>query len=180
MDRRLLLEFLPAIAFLFGNAAGGLFVGAGAALVATTLSVAVRWRWDGCLPWLAVSTLVLALILTGFGILLDDPSYVLVRPTVGAIAFATILAVGTVAKPSLLERTLGYRLRIETSGWLSLHIAWIALALLSAVANEVARRALSNDQWVFYNFVSDFALFALFWVSTRLIAERYWIVQSGP
>lgn len=179
MDRRLLLELLPGIAFLLGNVLGGLFVAAGAAVIATAFSVAVRWRWDGCVPWLAVSTFVLALILTASGIVLNDETYVLVRPTVGALAFAGILGVGALARPSLLERALDYRLRIEAQGWPLLHIAWIALALFSALANEVARRALSTDQWAIYNVLSDPVLIALIWLATRFIAERYWVVEGS-
>jgi len=179
MDRRLFFELLPGIAFLIGNSLSGLLVAAGAAVAATALAVAVRWRWDGCVPWLAVSTLVLALVLTGFGIFLNDATFVLIRPTVGALAFAAILAVGALARPSVLERTLGYKLTIEARGWSLLHIAWIGLALFSALSNEVARRALSTDYWAIYNFLSDPALFALVWLATRFIAERYWIAERS-
>ncbi len=178
MDRRLLLEILPGIAFLLGNAAGGLLWAAGAAVVATALAVAIRWRWDGRLPWLAVATLVLALILTAFGIALNDETFVLVRPTVGALAFAAILAVGALARPSLLRRTLDYRLRIEEPGWRVLHLVWISLALLSAGANEVAWRVLTTDQWALYNVLSDPVLIGLIYLGTRLVAERYWIIEK--
>ena len=72
-------------------------------------AVALRWQWDGSVPWLAVATLVLAMVLTGFGIVLKDETFVLVRPTVGALTFAGILVIGAFARPSLLKRTLGYR-----------------------------------------------------------------------
>jgi len=179
MDRRLVLELLPGIAFLLGNAFGGLLWAAGAAVAATTVAVVLRWRWDGSLPWLAVSTLVLSLALTAIGIFLHDETFVLIRPTVGALAFAAVLVVGALARPSLLQRTLGYKLHIAAKGWPILNSAWIALTLFSALANEVARRALTIDQWVIYNVLSDPALFALIWLATRIIAEKYWIIESN-
>lgn len=174
MDRRLILEFFPAIAFLVGNAYGGLLWAAGVTAFATAIAVAVRWSWDQAVPWLAVATLVLAVVLTGFGIALGDETFVLVRPTVGACAFAGILGAGALARPSLLERTLGYRLRIKDTGWRVLHFSWVGLALLSAVGNEVARRALTADQWAIYNVASDPALIGSIWLATRFVAERYW------
>ncbi|MEM9426331.1 MAG: septation protein IspZ, partial [Pseudomonadota bacterium] len=120
MDRRLILEFLPGIAFLLGNAYGGLLWAAAVTVVATAVAVALRWRWDASVPWLAVATFVLAVILTAFGVALNDETFVLVRPTVGAVAFAGILAAGAFARPSLLERTLGYRLKLEREGWVAL------------------------------------------------------------
>ncbi|MCR9222001.1 MAG: septation protein IspZ [Alphaproteobacteria bacterium] len=179
MDRRLLLEILPGVAFLLGNAAGGLLWAAGAAAAATGVAVAIRWRWDGCAPWLAVATLVLALVLTAFGVVLNDETFVLVRPTIGALAFAAILAVGALARPSLLRRTLGYRLRIKEAGWRVLHLVWIALALLSAAANEIAWRALTTDQWALYNVLSDPALIGLIYLGTRLVAQRYWVIEEN-
>jgi intracellular septation protein len=161
--------------FLAGNAAAGLLWSAAGAVLATALAVGIRWRWDGRQPWLAVATLVLALLLTAIGIVLDDETFVLVRPTVGAAAFASVLAIGALARPSLLERTLAYRLRIDASGWRVLHVVWIALALLSAGANEVARRILSTDHWALYNVLSDPVLIGLVWVGTRTVAVRHWI-----
>ena len=178
MDRRLILELLPGMAFLLGNAIGGLLWAAAVAIVATALAVGLRWRWDGRVPWLAVSTLVLALVLTGFGIAFNDETFVLIRPTVGALAFAAIIGVGALVRPSLLQRTLDYRLRIDQQGWRVLHLAWIALALLSALANEIAHRALTTDQWAIYNVLSDPALIGLIWVATRSVAKRHWIEEA--
>ncbi|MEM6693985.1 MAG: septation protein IspZ [Pseudomonadota bacterium] len=180
MDSRLLLEFVPGPVFLAANAVGGLLWAAAAATVAKAFAVALRWRWDGRVPWLAVATLALALVLTASGIWLNDETYVLIRPTVGALAFAAILGIGALLRPSLLERTLDYVLRVEARAWPVLHIAWIVIAVLSAAANEVARRALTTDQWAVYNVLSDPVLFGLIWLTTRLIAEHYWIEEEPP
>lgn len=178
MDRRLALELLPGLAFLAGHAVGGLFWAAGAAVIATAVAVVLRWRWDGRVPWLAVATLILALVLTGLGLVFDDAAFIMVRPTVGALAFAMVLAAGALARPSLVRRTLDYRLRIEDAGWRVLHAAWIGLALLSALANELARRILTTDQWALYNVLSDPVLIALIYGATRTVAEIYWIEES--
>ena len=178
MDRRLVLEFLPGVAFLAGYEVAGLLWAAAATVLATALAVALRWRWDGAVPWLAVATLILALVLTAAGVVLRDETFVLVRPTVGALAFAAILAAGALARPSLLRRSLGYKLRIDDTGWRVLHGAWIALALASAMANELARRVLSTDHWALYNVLSDPALFGLIYAATWATACRYWIEDA--
>jgi intracellular septation protein len=178
MDRRLIMELVPGVAFLLGNASGGLFWAAGAAMTATGAAVALRWKWDGRAPLMAVSILGITLTLTFFGVVLDDTTFVLIRPTVGAVAFAVIIGLGVLAEPSLLKRTLGYRLRIEDRGWRILHIVWAALALLTAVANEVARRVLTTEQWAFFNAISDPALIALIYLGTRLVTRWYWVLSE--
>lgn len=174
MDRRLFLEFLPGIAFLVGNAYGGLLWAAAFTVVATVFAVTLRWRWDGSIPWLAVATLFLAAVLTAFGLALNDETFILIRPTAGALAFAAILIMGALAKPSLLERALGYRLHLEKAGWRVLHVSWIGLFLLSALANEYARRLLSTDQWAVFNVASDPVLIGMIYIGTRTVARSYW------
>ena len=178
MDLRLLLELLPGAAFLIGHAMGGLFWAAGAAVAATSVAVLLRWRWDREMPWLAIATLTLAVLLTVLGVVLDDARFVLVRPTVGALAFGVMLALGALARPSLLERTLGYRLKLEARGWYLLHLVWVTITFFAAGANELARRVLSIDAWAVYNALSDPLLFGVIYLATRLVAERFWADDS--
>lgn len=144
----------------------------------TALAVGLRWRWDRQVPWLAVATLVLALVLTAAGLVLRDAVFIALRPTIGALAFAAIVGVGALARPPLLERSLGYRLRLTGRGWSVLHLAWLALALLSAATNEVMRRVLAAGAWVLYNALSDPVLIALIWLATRWVAERHWVEEA--
>lgn len=174
MDKRFALELFPAVAFLVGNAVGGLFVAAGAASVMTALAVALRWHWDRSLPWLALATFALALVLLLAGLVFNDTTFIKVRSTIGSVAFAIIVMAGTLLRPSLLRRTLGYRLRMTGRGWRVLHGAWIALALLSAAANEVVWRNTSDDTWATYNAMSGFALFGLYYAVTSIVAHRHW------
>lgn len=179
MDRRLALELLPGIAFLVGAMVGDLFWGAGMAVVATMLAVVLRWRWDRRVPWLAVATLALALVLTATGLVLRDEAFIALRPTIGALAFAAIVGLGALARPPLLQRSLDYRLRLTGRGWRVLHSAWVALALVLAAANEIARRALDAQPWALFNALSDPVLIALIWLATRWVAERHWVEEAA-
>lgn len=177
MDRRFAIEFFPGIAFLIGNALGGLFVGAGLASIATLVAITLRWRWDRSLPWLAIAIFALTLVLLIAGLLFDDTTFVKISGTVGSLAFAAIVALGTFLQPSLLRRTLGYKLFMTARGWHVLHVAWIALSITRAAANEAVWRNATDNTWAIYNGFSDFAWFGLFFLITSLVANRYW---NGP
>lgn len=174
MDRRLVLEFLPGLVFLLANAVSNLFVATGAAIVAALVAVFLRYRIDGQIPFLAVSTVVLSVLLLGIGLALDDERYIKMKPTIGGVAFVVILASGMIFKPSLLQRSLGYKLDITATGWNLLHMAWIVLALLLALANELVWRNTTTDFWVAYNALSGPATFALYWAVTYGLAWWYW------
>jgi intracellular septation protein len=174
MDKRFIVEFIPGIAFLVGNALGGIFVGAGLAAAATVLAIVLRWRWDRSLPWLAISIFALTLVLLIAGLIFDDTTFVKVSATVGSLAFAAIIAAGTLMRPSLLKRTLGYKIRMSDRGWTLLHWTWVALSLVRAAINEIVWRNLSDNAWAIYNGVSDFAWIGLFVVVTWGMAHKFW------
>lgn len=185
VDKRLVVEFVPGVAFLAGNALGGLFAGAGLAAVTTVIAVALRWHWDRSLPWMAVSIFGLTLILLLAGLALDDATFVKVAPTVGSLAFAAIIGAGMILRPGLVQRTLGYKLALTPPGWRVLEMCWIGVSLLRAGANEAVWRTASDDAWALYNGLSDILWFGLFYLATSAVAHRFWqeadeVTGDGP
>ncbi len=174
MDKRLALELIPGPAFLIGNAVAGMFLGAALAAVATAAAIALRWRWDRSLPLMALSIFALTLVLLAVGLVLDDTTYVKISNTVGSVAFATIIALGMLLRPSLLRRTLGYSIQMTDHGWRLLHLTWIAISLARAAANELMWRNVSDQAWAVYNGLSDVAWIGLFFLATAGVAHRYW------
>lgn len=174
MDKRLVVEFLPGPAFVLGDAVGGMFVGAGVAAVATGLAIVLRWRWDRTLPLMAISVFGLTVALLLLALAFEDTTFVKLSATIGSLAFAAILAVGMGLQPSLLQRTLGYRILLDDRGWRILHLAWVAIALGRAGANEAVWRLTSDRTWVYYNGVADFVWFGLIFGTTYWIAYTLW------
>lgn len=177
MDKRLLVEFIPGIAFLIGHALDGLFLGAGLATLATAVAIFLRWRWDKDLPWLAIAIFALTVVLVIAALIFEDATFIKISATVGSLAFAGIIAVGMIPRPSLLKRSLGYKMQITEVGWTTLHLTWIGLSVARAGLNEAVWRTLSDTIWAVYNGVSDFVWFALFYMVTSAIAHRHW---NGP
>ncbi|MEL7013087.1 MAG: septation protein IspZ [Pseudomonadota bacterium] len=174
MDKRLILEILPGPAFILGDAIGGVFVGAGVSALATGLAIVLRWRWDRILPLMAISIFALTAVMLLLGLAFDDTTFVKVSATIGSLIFAGILVAGMWLRPSLLQRTLGYKIQMGHQGWQILHGAWIALALARGVANEAVWRLTSDQVWVIYNGLADFVWFGLIFGITYWIAWTFW------
>lgn len=175
MDRRLLLEFAPGAVFLIANLLWDLFAASAAAIATATVSIVLRYRIDGAVPFLALATAVLSATLLCVGFLLDDERFIKVRPTVGAVAFAVIVAVGASFKPPLLQRSLGYKLLVTDAGWRLLHRAWAGLALSLALLNELVWRTTPTDLWVAYSAAASPLAFAAYYGVTRAVASAHWI-----
>ncbi|MEM1286420.1 MAG: septation protein IspZ [Pseudomonadota bacterium] len=174
IDRRLALEFLPAAVFLLANFMWSLFAATAAAIVAAVLAVFLRYRIDGQLPFLAIATVALSVLMLGIGFSQDNENFIKVRPTIGGIAFALILAAGSLFRPSLLQRSLGYKLIITDWGWRILHFAWMGIALSLALVNELVWRNTSTDAWVAYNSLSGPLVFGIYFAATWTVAWFFW------
>ena len=85
---------------------------------------------------------------------------------------------GIAFRPPLLQRPLGYKLRITDRGWHVLHLAWVCIALMLAGANELAWRNFPTDPWVIYSSLSGPVAFAIYYLVTRRIAWAYWIEEE--
>ena len=174
MDKRLVVELTPGPAFLVGNALGGIFLGAGFTTLATIAAIGLRWRWDRALPWMAMSIFLLTLVLLATGLALDDTTYVKISNTIGSLAFAGIIALGMLLRPSLLQRTLGYSISMTARGWRMLHVSWISVSVARAAANEAVWRNTTDSTWALYNGISDIAWIGVFFLVTYAVARRFW------
>lgn len=175
MDRRLLIEFLPGIVFLITNMVWGLYVATAAAIAMAVVAVIARYRIDSQVPYLALCTVALSVSLFAIGYVLDDESYIKIRPTISGIAFALIVLAGLLFRPPLLQRSLGYKLQITDTGWRILHVGWAGLALTFAFINELVWRNTSTDMWVTYGAIASPVAFALYYGVTWAVAWEYWI-----
>jgi intracellular septation protein len=174
MDKRVLIELVPGPAFLIGNALGGIFAGAILASLATGACMLLRWRWDRSLPWLAIAVLVLTIVLVGVGLAVEDTRFVKMTNTIGSVAFAAVIALGALLRPSLLRRTLGPTIHMADKGWQAMHAVWIGVALMRGAVNEVVWRRISDATWAIYNGVSDILWFGLLFGATWVVAYLWW------
>ncbi|MEM8823152.1 MAG: septation protein IspZ [Pseudomonadota bacterium] len=174
LDVRLALEFLPVVIFLAVNWIAGLFAATAAVVIAGLVAIFLRWRIDQNVPWLAVGSMVLVLVLLLIGFVLDDERFLKITPTVGGVAMAGLVIIGGSFRPPLLARSLGYKLQLVPEGWRVLHWAWAGMLLAFAAINEVLWRTMPTDVWVWYAALDGWATFGAIYAATWVVAWYYW------
>ena len=91
-------------------------------------------------------------LIVGFGgmtILLRDPFYVQVKPTVLYVFFGIVLLVGWLRGKAFLKWLLEAAFEgLSDEGWLKLSRNWGFFFLFLAVLNEVLRQSLSFEDWL--------------------------------
>jgi intracellular septation protein len=179
LNRHMLLELAPVAVFFAANRVWDLTVATAALMAATLACVAAGWLTERRVPVFGIVTVVLVLLLGGAGLILDDVTYIQIKPTVAKVLFASALAVGLMFRPSLLERALTGQIYLTARGWRVLTWRWIALALAWACANELARHVLTVDDWVAFKTAAVVVALVLYVAVTRLTAPRYWDEPVG-
>lgn len=174
LNRTVLLELGPTIVFFLANAAWGLMPATAAVMVATVVVVGLSLVLDGRVPMIAVATLCIVLVLGGASLMLNDETFIKLRPTVGNSMFALALAVGLFFKPSFLMRALGGQVSLTADGWRILTFCWIIFALSLAGLNELVWRNVTTDAWVTFKTALAPGALAGYVIITNIVARRFW------
>lgn len=123
--------------------------GTAAFMAAALLALGVsKWRLGKVSPMLWLSTL----LIVGFGgltILLHDPFYVQIKPTVIYLLFAVALLIGVARGKALLKVLLETAFEgLNDTGWMKLSRNWGLFFLVLAALNEGLRHYLSFGDWL--------------------------------
>lgn len=121
----------------------------GAFMVASIVALIVsKWRLGKISRMLWLSTL----LVVGFGgltVLLRDPFYVQIKPTVLYMFFGTVLLVGWWRGKALLQWLLEAAFEgLDDEGWLKLSRNWGFFFFVLAVLNEALRLSLDFGTWL--------------------------------
>lgn len=137
---KLLLEFMPLGLFLFITAVYDIFVGSAVLFVATLISMAVIWGLYRRLALMAIITGLTGLLATAATVMLGDPMYVKLKPTIVSAVFGLILATGLIFNKPLLRPLIGEDLNLTDEGWRVITRRWMIYFFFIAALNEVVWR----------------------------------------
>jgi len=149
------LNFLPLAAFMIAYKYGGIYV-ATAVLMASMLLLALvdYLRVRRVSPMHAVST-VLVLIFGTATLVLHDPRFLKVKPTlllwIMAMAFLGSQWIGaTPLTQRLLEPALPPDANISRAQWLRVNLVWVIAYVLLGALNLYIAHAASEQTWVYF------------------------------
>lgn len=141
-------EIAPLAAFFLVNQALGLYAAAVAAITASALLVAVTWALEKRLARFAVFATSIAALLTLAAILAEEKTYIKIQPSLFSGAFAAVLLIGRLRGKAMMKVFFVAQFDLPDAVWKSLSLRWGLFFLAATLANEVAWRALSDDDWV--------------------------------
>jgi intracellular septation protein len=145
---RALTEYGPLLLFFVANLIWGIMPATAVLIVATVLATGYAMYAERRVPWMPVVGAVLVSIFGGMALLFDDAFFLKIKPTVATLLIAAGLAAGLLLRRYFLKTLLSGMVELDDGAWHKLTVYWICAFCVLAVANEIAWRSLSTDDWV--------------------------------
>jgi intracellular septation protein len=177
---KLLIDFGPLIAFFVTyyvaeryQPEAGIYWATGVLMVATVAALATSRLLFGRFSVPPLVTAALVVVFGGLTIWLQDPRFVMMKPTIINLIFAGVLGFGLVTGRPLLKLVMGEALKLTDEGWHKLSIRWLFFFIAIAALNEVVWRNFSQPTWVSFKTWGILPLTLLFAVAQVDLIRRY-------
>ena len=145
---RSILEMGPLLLFFGVNYFYGIMAGTAVLVISTLLSLILSWYWFKNIPMMAAAGCVAVVFFGGLTIFFDDEFFIKIKPTIVSIIIAGVLASGKILGKNPLAAIMKSAVSLKEEGWDKLTWLWVGMFIVMAIANEIAWRNLTTDQWV--------------------------------
>ena len=176
--RKLLLDLGPLVVFFAVNYATGDFMLAVKVLVGTTVvTLAAGWLLERRVSMMALVGCIAVAFFGGLSVYFENDMFIKIKPTVLTVLLAVVIAVGRLIGRNPLGAIMGTQLRMSDAGWRAISWLWVAMFLTTALANEIAWRTMSTDDWVTFKVFGITAISLVFTAISVPIMTRHQIEE---
>ena len=173
-----LLEMGPLILFFVVNYFYGIFAGTAILVVSTIISLVVSKLLYKSIPMLAAFGCVAVVLFGSLTLIFDNDLFIKIKPTVVSLIIAGILLLGKVMGKNPLAIVMRSSITLEEEGWTKLTWLWVFMFIVMAIANEIAWRNLTTDQWVSFKAFGIPVLSVFFGLLSLPILKKYQIEKK--
>ena len=176
--RKMLLDLGPLVVFFAVNYMTGDFMLAVKVLVGTTVvALAAGWILERRVSMMALVGCVAVAFFGGLSVYFENDLFIKIKPTVLTVLLAAVIAGGRLIGRNPLGAIMGTQLRMSDAGWRAISWLWVVMFLTTALANEIAWRSMSTDEWVTFKVFGITAISLVFTAISVPIMTRHQIEE---
>ncbi len=150
-------------------------------LVGSLIQIAVFWLWKRTVEKMHLITFVVVLIMGTLTIVLDDPIYIIWKPTVINWSLACVLLVAQVLGKNLvrkavegfLTQTPHLKLSMPESKWGPLNLIWVFYLFMLGVINLYVAFNYTEETWVTFKLVGFTAINLSFFIAQFMYFSKF-------
>lgn len=167
------IELGPLAVFLVAWLLLGMKWATGLIMIASVISMIASHRILGRISPALIATTVLVIAFGALTLLLDDPRFIQMKPTMVYALFAGALFLSHLLRKPALQVLLGEALSLTDEGWRKLSLRWGFFFAAMAVVNEIVRQMFSEGTWVAFK-VGGFPVLTILFIITQAgMMQRY-------
>ena len=141
-------EIIPLASFFVVNQSHGLYMGALAALLTALVLIVVFWVIEKRLARFVVFSTFISGILTVTALMTAEKLFIKIQPSLFSFAFSAVLLGGAGRGLAMMKVFFKTQFDLPDRVWWQLSLRWGLFFLVAGIANEIAWRQLSDDDWV--------------------------------
>jgi len=147
--RKLLLDLGPLLLFFAANYfTKDIMIAIQVLVAATLVSLAISWVTEKRISMMAAVGCAAVVFFGGLSVYFDNDLFIKIKPTVLTAILALLIAGGRLLGRNPLGAIMGSQIKLTEAGWRQMSWIWVAMFASTAIANEIAWRSLSTDDWV--------------------------------
>ena len=174
--RQMLMDFGPLLLFFCANyLSKDLIFSVKVLVLATIISLIVSWWLERRLSIMAIVGCTGLVLFSGLTIYFNNEVFIKIKPTVLTLMFAAAIVGGRLLGYNPLGALLGQQIKLNDNGWRWISRLWVAMFLCSAIANEIAWRYLSTDNWVTFKVFGLTGISLIFVILSVPLIQRHQI-----
>ena len=174
--RKLLLDLGPLVVFFATNyITSDFMLAVGLLVAATVVALATGWLLERRISMMALFGCVAVAFFGGLSLYFDNELFIKIKPTVLTVLLAAVIAGGRLLGRNPLGLLMGTQLRMRDAGWRALSWLWVVMFMTTALANEIAWRSLSTDDWVTFKVFGITSISLLFAVLSVPVMTKHQI-----
>ena len=170
---KLAIDFGPLVVFVIAYARFDIYVATGAFMAAIAAAMAVSWALTRHITLMLIVTAVLVLVFGTLTLVLHDPRFIKVKPTIVYTLFGATLMWGYLFRKPLLALVLDAMVHLTDEGWRKLTLRWAVFFFVMAVVNEIVWRTQTTDFWVSFKLFGFTPLTFVFAAAQYRLLMRY-------
>ena len=172
--RKMLFDFGPLLLFFGTNYLySDLMLSVKVLVAATLVSLALSWHIERRVSLMAAIGCAALVFFAGLTLYFDNELFIKIKPTVVTLLFAALIAGGRLLGRNPLAAIIGKQIDLTPQGWRAISWLWVAMFATSAVANELAWRMLSTDDWITFKVFGLTGISLLFFIVSVPILQKH-------
>ncbi len=171
--RRLLLDLGPLVLFFATNYITKDFMLSIKVLIgATIIALIIGWVTERRISLMAAFGCIAVAFFGGLSVYFDNEIFIKIKPTILTVFLACLIAGGRLLGRNPLRAIMGSQINLTETGWRQISWLWIAMFTTTAIANEIAWRALSTNDWVTFKAFGITGISLIFMVASFPILSK--------